>query len=148
MFSFLLKVVSSKESEMFSLRNPTLQRAVILLTRDILYRHDNEPSLQDPARRSRVASLYLPFVTIVMDVYDKLWKDFNKSGSRSASVTDRSYDDDGIAQSPMNTLRASKKQGQIPPRSTRTLLLCVLSVLKVSIIIILRLFSCSNRFPL
>ena len=67
-----------------------------------------------------------------MDVYDKLWKEFNKSGSRSASVTDRSYEDEGIAQSPSNTLRANKKQGQIPPRSTRTLLLCVLSVLKVN----------------
>ncbi|KAL5265112.1 hypothetical protein ACHWQZ_G006003 [Mnemiopsis leidyi] len=128
---YLVGLLLSMEAHILNFStNPTLQRAVILLTRDILYRHDNEPSLQDPARRSRVASLYLPFVTIVMDVYDKLWKDFNKSGSRSASVTDRIYDDDGIAQSPMNTLRGSKKQGQIPPRSTRTLLLCVLSVLK------------------
>ena len=74
-------------------RSPTLQRAVILLARDILYRHDNETTLQDVAKRSRVASLYLPFVTIVMDVYDKLWKEFNKS-SRTASISDRAFDDD------------------------------------------------------
>ena len=47
------------------------------------------------ARRSRVASLYLPFVTIVMDVYDKLWKDFNKIASR-ASMVERSLDDDSV----------------------------------------------------
>ena len=70
---------------------------MILLTRDVLYRHDNEVALHDVAKRSRVASLYLPFVTIVMDVYDKLWKEFNKStNNRTTSITDRSFDDDAV----------------------------------------------------
>uniref|UniRef100_A0A4X2KUL3 Dedicator of cytokinesis 6 n=1 Tax=Vombatus ursinus TaxID=29139 RepID=A0A4X2KUL3_VOMUR len=130
-----------------------LHKKAISAVHTLLCSHDADARYAEPEVKARVAQLYLPLLTLVLDTLPQL-HDFSESGgqrSRLASMPDVDVDIDGgstispsvamaIAGSPLPPgPRPSIPQGPPPPPRTasplaadtsRTLLICALWVLK------------------
>ena len=62
------------------------------MVRDLLASHDSDGRYNKPSARARIASLYLPLLSIIMDNYQHLykgadgWEDWSMTFERNASV--------------------------------------------------------------
>ena len=62
------------------------------MVRDLLASHDSDSRYNKPSARARIASLYLPLLSIVMDNFQCLykgadgWEDWSTTFERNASV--------------------------------------------------------------
>ena len=73
-------------------RNPKLREQAIEVIRDLLASHDSDSRYNKLSARARIASLYLPLLSIVMDNFQCLykgadgWEDWSTTFERNASV--------------------------------------------------------------
>ena len=76
----------------FLLRNSKLREQAVEVVRDLLASHDSDSRYNKPSARARIASLYLPLLSIVMDNFQCLykgadgWEDWSTTFERNASV--------------------------------------------------------------
>uniref|UniRef100_A0A3B1JP99 Dedicator of cytokinesis 6 n=1 Tax=Astyanax mexicanus TaxID=7994 RepID=A0A3B1JP99_ASTMX len=124
-----------------------LHKKAISAVHSLLCSHDSDPRYTDPQVRAHIAQLYLPLVPVVMETLAQL-HDFTDSSPqrvRHASALIDDSDPDGntinpsvamaIAGSPLphskNTcVQAGRQGGALSAECSRTLLVCVLWVLK------------------
>ena len=57
-----------------SLRNAKLREQAVEVVRDLISSHDSDCRYSNPEVRSRIASIYLPLLSIVMDNFQCLYK--------------------------------------------------------------------------
>uniref|UniRef100_A0A8C4S738 Dedicator of cytokinesis 7 n=1 Tax=Erpetoichthys calabaricus TaxID=27687 RepID=A0A8C4S738_ERPCA len=130
-----------------------LHKKVISMVHNLLSSHDSDPRYADPDVKARVAMLYLPLIGIVMETVPQLY-DFTESHNqrgRSSGSTIEDYDSEGgsmISQTvamaiagtsvpqlsrPSSFLlnpTASRQYATFSAESSRSLLICLLWVLK------------------
>uniref|UniRef100_A0A7N6FBF6 Dedicator of cytokinesis 7 n=1 Tax=Anabas testudineus TaxID=64144 RepID=A0A7N6FBF6_ANATE len=95
-----------------------LHKKVVSVVHNLLSSHDSDPRYADPEVKARVAMLYLPLIGIVMEtlpqLHDFTGKDF---------IFHKSYHTEYFAV-------ASRQHGSFTAESSRSLLICLLWVLK------------------
>ncbi|XP_076870993.1 dedicator of cytokinesis protein 7 isoform X21 [Brachyhypopomus gauderio] len=130
-----------------------LHKKVISVVHNLLSSHDSDPRYADPEVKARVAMLYLPLIGIIMETLPQL-HDFTEShnqwGRPGCSATDEQEAEGNsmISQTvamaiagtsvpqmsrPSSFLlnpQASRQHGTFSPESSRSLLICLLWVLK------------------
>ncbi|XP_039591197.1 dedicator of cytokinesis protein 7 isoform X10 [Polypterus senegalus] len=130
-----------------------LHKKVISMVHNLLSSHDSDPRYADPDVKARVAMLYLPLIGIVMETVPQLYdftESHNQRGRPSGSTTE-DYDSEGgsmISQTvamaiagtsvpqlsrPSSFLlnpTASRQYATFSAESSRSLLICLLWVLK------------------
>uniref|UniRef100_A0A8C7CNV5 Dedicator of cytokinesis 7 n=1 Tax=Oncorhynchus kisutch TaxID=8019 RepID=A0A8C7CNV5_ONCKI len=125
-----------------------LHKKVISVVHNLLSSHDSDPRYADPEVKARVAMLYLPLIGIVMETLPQL-HDFTAQGSADGAGGDESVEDGNsmISQtvamaiagtsSPMSrpssfllNPQASRPHATFSAESSRSLLICLLWVLK------------------
>ncbi|XP_035380522.1 dedicator of cytokinesis protein 7 isoform X12 [Electrophorus electricus] len=130
-----------------------LHKKVISVVHNLLSSHDSDPRYADPEVKARVAMLYLPLIGIVMETLPQL-HDFTEShnqwGRPGGSATDEQETEGNsmISQTvamaiagtsvpqmsrPSSFLlnpQATRQHGTFSPESSRSLLICLLWVLK------------------
>lgn len=73
-----------------TLRDSKLREQAIEVVRDLLASHDSDSRYNKPPARARIASLYLPLLSIIMDNYQYLykgadgWEDWSTTFERNA----------------------------------------------------------------
>ena len=73
-------------------RNSKLCEKGIHVLRDLLAGHDSDSRYNSPEARARIASIYLPLLSVVMDNYDHLykgadgWEDWTMTFERNTSI--------------------------------------------------------------
>ncbi|XP_062854096.1 dedicator of cytokinesis protein 7 isoform X10 [Trichomycterus rosablanca] len=125
-----------------------LHKKVISVVHNLLSSHDSDPRYADPEVKARVAMLYLPLIGIVMETLPQL-HDFTESHNQwGRSGADEQEAEGMISQSvamaiagtsvpqmtrPSSFLlnpQATRQHGTFSPESSRSLLICLLWVLK------------------
>lgn len=77
-------------------RSPKLREQAIQVLRDLLASHDSDLRYNSPEARAKIASIYLPLLSIVMDNYQVLykggdgWEDWSTTFERNTSARRRS----------------------------------------------------------
>ena len=77
-------------------RSPKLREQAIQVLRDLLAGHDSDLRYNSPEARSKIASIYLPLLSVVMDNYQLLykggdgWEDWATTFERNTSARRRS----------------------------------------------------------
>ncbi|BFY99508.1 hypothetical protein BsWGS_02548 [Bradybaena similaris] len=151
---FLVGIVLSDLSISFDYSNPVIHHRAISVIHNILYNHDLDVRYTDPEVKSRVATLYLPLVAIVMEALPQLHdpgletkvkgigtlgmdEEGDKINQRVAmaiagsNVVSRIHSSVSIAQAYEDSNDGSKtRKTPLGLESTRNLLLCFLWVLK------------------
>ena len=56
------------------IRNSKLREQAVEVLRDLLAGHDSDTRYTAPECRSRISSIYLPLLSVVMDNYHRLYK--------------------------------------------------------------------------
>lgn len=88
---FLAGLVLSDLSKSLEISNPMIQNKAIGTVRYLMSCHDADPRYTDPAAKARVAALYLPLLTIIMEALPQLyhWDSKDKSVylDESGSIT-------------------------------------------------------------
>ena len=59
---------------MYVFRNSKLREQAVEVLRDLLASHDSDIRYTSPETRSRIACIYLPLLSVVMDNYCRLYK--------------------------------------------------------------------------
>ncbi len=73
-------------------RNSKLREQAFQVLRDLLASHDSDARYNSPECRARIASLYLPLLSVVMDNFGHLykggegWEDWTTTFERNTSV--------------------------------------------------------------
>ncbi|XP_053355506.1 dedicator of cytokinesis protein 7 isoform X19 [Clarias gariepinus] len=127
-----------------------LHKKVISVVHNLLSSHDSDPRYADPEVKARVAMLYLPLIGIVMETLPQL-HDFTESHNQWGRLGVDEQETEGnsmISQSvamaiagtsvpqmsrPSSFLlnpQATRQHGTFSPESSRSLLICLLWVLK------------------
>ena len=77
-------------------RSPKLREQAIQVLRDLLAGHDSDLRYNNAESRAKIASIYLPLLSIVMDNYQILykgadgWEDWSTTFERNTAVRRRS----------------------------------------------------------
>ena len=77
-------------------RSPKLREQAIQVLRDLLAGHDSDLRYNSAESRAKIASIYLPLLSIVMDNYQILykgadgWEDWSTTFERTTAVRRRS----------------------------------------------------------
>ncbi|XP_046704171.1 dedicator of cytokinesis protein 7 isoform X21 [Silurus meridionalis] len=127
-----------------------LHKKVISVVHNLLSSHDSDPRYADPEVKARVAMLYLPFIGIVMETLPQLY-DFTEShnqwgrlGLDEQETESNSMISQSVAMAIAGTSvpqtsrpssfllnpQATRQHGTFSPESSRSLLICLLWVLK------------------
>uniref|UniRef100_A0A8C6W157 Dedicator of cytokinesis 7 n=1 Tax=Nothobranchius furzeri TaxID=105023 RepID=A0A8C6W157_NOTFU len=124
-----------------------LHKKVVSVVHNLLSSHDSDPRYADPEVKARVAMLYLPLIGIVMETLPQL-HDFTGTSSNGGEETEgegNSMINQTVAMaiagtstaSPMSrpssfllNSQASRQHGSFSAESSRSLLICLLWVLK------------------
>uniref|UniRef100_A0A8C6W0W8 Dedicator of cytokinesis 7 n=1 Tax=Nothobranchius furzeri TaxID=105023 RepID=A0A8C6W0W8_NOTFU len=125
-----------------------LHKKVVSVVHNLLSSHDSDPRYADPEVKARVAMLYLPLIGIVMETLPQL-HDFTGTSSNSGGEETEGEGNSMINQtvamaiagtstaSPMSrpssfllNSQASRQHGSFSAESSRSLLICLLWVLK------------------
>ena len=75
-----------------SSRNSKLREQAIEVLRDLLASHDSDSRYNSPEIRARIASIYLPLLSVIMDNYQHLykgsdgWEDWSTTFERNTEV--------------------------------------------------------------
>ncbi|CAI8007936.1 Dedicator of cytokinesis protein 7 [Geodia barretti] len=140
-YHYLTGLVLTELALVLDGKNSKLREQAVEVVRDLLASHDSDSRYNKPSARARIASLYLPLLSIVMDNFQCLykgadgWEDWSTTFERNASVrrsvvvkegADGSWEIEG--QEPPET--AKTNDHLLGPVSTRNLLICFLWVLK------------------
>lgn len=81
---------------MIFFRSSKLREQAIQVLRDLLASHDSDLRYNSPEARAKIASIYLPLLSIVMDNYQVLykggegWEDWSTTFERNTSTRRRS----------------------------------------------------------
>ncbi len=73
-------------------RSSKLREQAIQVLRDLLASHDSDARYNNPESRARIASIYLPLLSVLMDSYSHLykggdgWEDWTTTFERNTSV--------------------------------------------------------------
>ncbi len=73
-------------------RSSKLREQAIQVLRDLLASHDSDARYNSPESRARIASIYLPLLSVLMDSYSHLykggdgWEDWTTTFERNTSV--------------------------------------------------------------
>uniref|UniRef100_A0A7N8WXE6 Dedicator of cytokinesis 7 n=1 Tax=Mastacembelus armatus TaxID=205130 RepID=A0A7N8WXE6_9TELE len=116
-----------------------LHKKVVSVVHNLLSSHDSDPRYADPEVKARVAMLYLPLIGIVMETLPQL-HDFT-GGPQGSAVGSSGEDAEGegnsmisqtVAMAIAGTSTASpiRQHGSFSAESSRSLLICLLWVLK------------------
>ena len=110
------------------------------MLRDLLAGHDSDTRYNTPELRGRIASIYLPLLSIVMDNYHHLyqgadgWDDLTATFERNTEVRRSVVIREGVDGGGFDVERVGEKGDHIEqllgPVSTRNLLICFTWVLK------------------
>uniref|UniRef100_A0A4W5Q7D2 Dedicator of cytokinesis 7 n=1 Tax=Hucho hucho TaxID=62062 RepID=A0A4W5Q7D2_9TELE len=125
-----LSVILDPEAEgMFG-----LHKKVVSVVHNLLSSHDSDPRYADPEVKARVAMLYLPLIGIVMETLPQL-HDFTEDGNSmiSQTVAMAIAGTSAPISRPSSFLlnpQASRQHGTFSAESSRSLLICLLWVLK------------------
>uniref|UniRef100_A0A671SYB2 Dedicator of cytokinesis protein 7-like n=1 Tax=Sinocyclocheilus anshuiensis TaxID=1608454 RepID=A0A671SYB2_9TELE len=116
------------------------QKKVISVVHNLLSSHDSDPRYADPEVKARVALLYLPLIGIVMETLPQLY-DF--TGTEEQEAEGNSMISQTVAMAIAGTsnpspslksihlvLQATRQHGSFSAESSRSLLICLLWVLK------------------
>uniref|UniRef100_A0A669CR10 Dedicator of cytokinesis 7 n=1 Tax=Oreochromis niloticus TaxID=8128 RepID=A0A669CR10_ORENI len=118
-----------------------LHKKVVSVVHNLLSSHDSDPRYADPEVKARVAMLYLPLIGIVMEALPQL-HDFTGTGDIFSM---KQHSDCNIHLSAVNgnisvpcaassfcvlAFQASRQHGSFSAESSRSLLICLLWVLK------------------
>uniref|UniRef100_A0A4W6DFK1 Dedicator of cytokinesis 7 n=1 Tax=Lates calcarifer TaxID=8187 RepID=A0A4W6DFK1_LATCA len=110
-----------------------LHKKVVSVVHNLLSSHDSDPRYADPEVKARVAMLYLPLIGIVMETLPQL-HDFTAVGSsgEEAEGEGNSMISQTVAMAIAGTSTASpiRQHGSFSAESSRSLLICLLWVLK------------------
>ena len=77
---------------LFNCRSSKLREQAIQVLRDLLASHDSDARYNSPEARAKIASIYLPLLSIVMDNYQHLyqgtdgWEDWSTTFERNTAV--------------------------------------------------------------
>lgn len=140
---FLVGLVLGDLAAVLTLQNASLHAKAVNMVRNLLTVHDGDPRYEDPDCRARVAALYLPLLTIVMDNLPQLhgWQERGRSLLSCEDEPQPGINQSvamAIAGTSMFSTRTSEPYDPYaPPRkssltadTTRHLLACFLWVLK------------------
>uniref|UniRef100_A0A669DN86 Dedicator of cytokinesis 7 n=1 Tax=Oreochromis niloticus TaxID=8128 RepID=A0A669DN86_ORENI len=112
-----------------------LHKKVVSVVHNLLSSHDSDPRYADPEVKARVAMLYLPLIGIVMEALPQL-HDFTGTGD-IFSMKQQETEGEGnsmisqtVAMAIAGTSTASRQHGSFSAESSRSLLICLLWVLK------------------
>lgn len=89
---FLLPLVPLTLVPLPSSRNSKLREQAIEVLRDLLASHDSDSRYNKPEIRARIASIYLPLLSVIMDNYQHLykgsdgWEDWSTTFERNTEV--------------------------------------------------------------
>ena len=89
---FLLPLVPLTLVPLPSSRNSKLREQAIEVLRDLLASHDSDSRYNNPEIRARIASIYLPLLSVIMDNYQHLykgsdgWEDWSTTFERNTEV--------------------------------------------------------------
>uniref|UniRef100_A0A673C856 Dedicator of cytokinesis 7 n=1 Tax=Sphaeramia orbicularis TaxID=375764 RepID=A0A673C856_9TELE len=110
-----------------------LHKKVVSVVHNLLSSHDSDPRYADPEVKARVAMLYLPLIGIVMETLPQL-HDFTAVGSsgEEAEGEGNSMISQTVAMAIAGTSTSSpiRQHGSFSAESSRSLLICLLWVLK------------------
>lgn len=129
---FLVGIVLSDLANTLEIPNPMLQNKAIGTVRHLMSCHDADSRYSDPAAKARVAALYLPLLSILMDALPQLYhwdsKDKSVYPDESGSITQ------SVALAIAGGVSADTAGNQcrvsLSSEATRHLLMCALWVLK------------------
>ncbi|XP_059178065.1 dedicator of cytokinesis protein 7-like isoform X2 [Physella acuta] len=151
---YLVGLILSDLSISFDASNPVIHQRAISVLRNILYNHDLDIRYTDPEIKSRLATLYLPVIAIVLEALPQLHdpglenkikgigsmmsdEEGDKINQRVAmaiagsNVVNRIHSSSTVAQSHEDSGDGSKaRKTPLSLESTRSLLMCFLWVLK------------------
>uniref|UniRef100_A0A8D3E5S6 Dedicator of cytokinesis 7 n=1 Tax=Scophthalmus maximus TaxID=52904 RepID=A0A8D3E5S6_SCOMX len=104
---------------------------VVSVVHNLLSSHDSDPRYADPEVKARVAMLYLPLIGIIMESLPQL-HDFTAVGSsgEEGELDGNSMISQTVAMAIAGTSTASRQHGSFSAESSRSLLICLLWVLK------------------
>ncbi|CAG9567548.1 unnamed protein product [Danaus chrysippus] len=126
---YLVGLLLSDLTAALELQSPVLQCAGVNAVLSLLSAHDADPRLSSPEVKARVAALYLPLVSIVMDAQPQLYKGFDGGKEILQFDGEMSAFGNMYAGSPEGDF----KQNGRPPfnsETSRNLLMCLVWVLK------------------
>uniref|UniRef100_A0AAX7SRI2 Dedicator of cytokinesis 7 n=1 Tax=Astatotilapia calliptera TaxID=8154 RepID=A0AAX7SRI2_ASTCA len=114
-----------------------LHKKVVSVVHNLLSSHDSDPRYADPEVKARVAMLYLPLISIVMEALPQL-HDFTGTGDifsmkqlkKETEGEGNSMISQTVAMAIAGTSTASRQHGSFSAESSRSLLICLLWVLK------------------
>uniref|UniRef100_A0A8B9CZ56 Dedicator of cytokinesis 7 n=1 Tax=Anser brachyrhynchus TaxID=132585 RepID=A0A8B9CZ56_9AVES len=120
-----------------------LHKKVINMVHNLLSSHDSDPRYADPQVKARVAMLYLPLIGVIMETVPQLY-DFTESHNqrgRPSCVAVDDYESEGgsmisqtvamaIAGTSVPQLARGRQHSTFSTESSRSLLICLLWVLK------------------
>lgn len=120
-------------------KNSKLREQAIECLRDLLASHDSDSRYNSPESRARIASIYLPLLSIVMDNYQHLykgadgWEDWTTTFERNTDirrsvVVKESIDGGWEIETPEHP--EPSNEHLLGPVSTRNLLICIMWVFK------------------
>ncbi|XP_017773052.1 PREDICTED: dedicator of cytokinesis protein 7 [Nicrophorus vespilloides] len=122
-------VLSDLASVLIEMQSNTLHSKAVDTVRSLLSWHDSDPRYASPNARRRVAALYLPLLSVAMDVLPYLYH-FSSDDSQSTSNINQTVALAIAGGIPNSDNLISSRKGAISSDVTRNLLLCVLWVLK------------------
>jgi hypothetical protein len=147
---FLIGLVLTELAKVLEEQKPSIQQQAVDLIRDLMAHHDFDIRYTDIQRKARVASIYLPLLSVVMDSWQFLYKgtdsadpwpvfsqfglsaseiEVTQSGpARNQTLTDSPQVASGTGTSKLKQTVASPKE--LTPECTRILLACFMWVLK------------------